>query len=774
MIGGAAVLERLVVKIMGDAAGFDRTMVGVTNTAERASSRMAGAGKAMTLGVTAPLVAMSAGLVKMASDAEETASKFDIVFSKVNNQANAVAKQLDDNYGLSGGEAKRMLSDTGDLLSGFGFAQDEALALSEGVQKLAVDLASFQNLEGGATRASEALTKGLLGEREMMKALGIAILDEDVKARVALNTKNGMVHASMRQAKAVATLQLATEQSKNSIGDYARTQDSFANQQRELTADITDTAVAFGQLLLPSAKRTLAVLRSGVLWVKGLSTAHKELILNIAKVAAVTGPTLLIFGKLAMHMPQLIQGLRVVGSTVHVVMGAIRFAGLAALLPFIKIIAIVAVVAAVIYGLAYLIVGPAGLNAAWTRTKEIAQWAFDGITGFLYNFQENFGIAIDWLRGNWATLVTDIVRLWVHNFGLVIQNIIVVVRIAFRLWAAWQGWFGARMSELITYVFSVEFVTKVVDFVVKSTMLIQKWAGGITTIFTGLAVAAGQILLEIPKAFFSILYQMGQRLGPILLKILTGELPNPAELLAGMAIDIGVAVGQGAIKAKGAFDKYAGPVLDEMKAFGGQMVDDFQEGQQNKDFFATARKIFEEESSGFALPGQGFEFSVAGPNFNFDKPAKQLKAVEDATNMATAGIDNMTADATMAMDNVDLATEPVRQMEKVEDKAGALRKNLEKPMELSVGGIQAVEAYTADAMQRLAEHRATLSRGSAPGVTQGGGLAALGVGGVTSTGIGTTGVGTHEVRVETLLAEIATNTRGTGQTVNITPTNLRT
>jgi len=185
--------------------------------------------------------------VTEASNAEETFSKFGVVFQAVGVQAENAAEKMTKSFGLSSVHAKQLLGDTGDLLSGFGFAGKEALAMSTRVNELAVDLASFTNVEGGAARASRSLTKALLGERESVKELGIAILEKDVLARVALNNAKGMTFASLRQAKAEATLQLAIEQSKNAIGDYARTSDSLANRTKRLSERSQDLRVAIGQ-----------------------------------------------------------------------------------------------------------------------------------------------------------------------------------------------------------------------------------------------------------------------------------------------------------------------------------------------------------------------------------------------------------------------------------------------------------------------------------------------------------------------------------------------
>lgn len=191
-------------------------------------------------------------LVNAASEAEETANKFNVTFSGIAEQANESSRAIASAYGLANDETQKLLSNTGDLLTGFGFSQQAALDLAEETNKLAVDLASFTNVEGGATRASEALTKALLGERESVKTLGIAILEEDVKAKVkALEISGKLTTQSEREKKAIATLAIAYEQSKNAIGDFARSQESYANQSRITASRIRDLQVALGNELLP-------------------------------------------------------------------------------------------------------------------------------------------------------------------------------------------------------------------------------------------------------------------------------------------------------------------------------------------------------------------------------------------------------------------------------------------------------------------------------------------------------------------------------------------
>lgn len=249
--------------------------------------------------VTTATVAMGIAFIKAGSDAEETESKFNTVFSSIQEQANNTADTLAKDFGIASITARQLLGDTGDLLTGFGFTQESALDLSKQVQELAVDLASFTNFSGGAEGASIALTKALLGERESIKSLGISILEEDVQRQIAINTANGMVFETERLAKAYATLQLAQMQSVNAIGDFERTQDSLANRMRIVQARLTDFAADIGKELIPMAKDIVEwfqnwfdanedLIKSAIVaWIQGFVKVAVTLFLVIKRVVGI-------------------------------------------------------------------------------------------------------------------------------------------------------------------------------------------------------------------------------------------------------------------------------------------------------------------------------------------------------------------------------------------------------------------------------------------------------------------------------------------------------
>jgi hypothetical protein len=114
---------------------------------------------------------------------------------------------------------------------------------------LAADLTSFQNFQGGIEGASQAITASLTGETEKMKALGVVIRQGTTEYKNNVKALMETRNLTELQAKATENLRIITVQSKNSIGDYAKTSKQLANQMK-LTGKIwDDLRVGIGKFL---------------------------------------------------------------------------------------------------------------------------------------------------------------------------------------------------------------------------------------------------------------------------------------------------------------------------------------------------------------------------------------------------------------------------------------------------------------------------------------------------------------------------------------------
>jgi len=257
-------------------------------------------GGGLTRALTLPIAAIGGASILAASNFEETEARFLTVFQGIEDAAEASAQGLQDSFGQSARSARELLGRTGDLLVGFGFTRDAALNLSTDVNELAVDLASFNNVQGGAERASQALTSALLGETESLKSLGIVIRQEAVQDRVDLMRATGeLTTETDLQAKAIATYDLIIEQSGNAIGDYERTQDSFANSTRELRAAFEDLRVEIGEKLLPIVTPLVQSTTDAVEAFNDFDPAVQNTAIAVGGLAAVVGPVLFAIGTLS-------------------------------------------------------------------------------------------------------------------------------------------------------------------------------------------------------------------------------------------------------------------------------------------------------------------------------------------------------------------------------------------------------------------------------------------------------------------------------------------
>lgn len=307
----------LILNLQDKASKELRGLSGSIEKMQPAFQKMAVVGTAAIAGITVGI----SKTISLARDFEEETNKFGVVFKDVSQDAEDMAKTLNKSYGLSILESKQLLSSTGDILTGFGFTGEAALDLSSNVNTLAVDLASFTNAQGGAEAVSSALTKALLGERESLKTYGIAIQEADVQAKLLDKGMGDLTGEALRQAKAQVTLEIAMEQSKNAIGDYARSAGSLTQTQIELKKNIEDTAIILGQTFAPILNDVLKRITPVIVQVRDWIEQNPELTKKIVIAAAAVAVLVTAIGGLGLALPAIIAGISALISPFGAILG---------------------------------------------------------------------------------------------------------------------------------------------------------------------------------------------------------------------------------------------------------------------------------------------------------------------------------------------------------------------------------------------------------------------------------------------------------------------
>lgn len=253
----------LSVEFVGDTRDLERAFKRVDRSTGQAESRLskfgAAAGTAFRVGGAAAASAavgtgaLGAKLVDLASDAEETASKFKNVFG---NAATDATKQLDA-FSKATGTSKFALREQAAqlqaLIRPMGLNTKNASEMSVGLTKLATDLASFNN--SSVDEAITALQSGLVGEAEPLRRFGVQLSAARVEAYA---YANGIAKAGSdltAAQKAQASYAIILEDTQLAQGDATETAGSFANQYKRLKANLSDLGTEIGMKLLPFVTR---------------------------------------------------------------------------------------------------------------------------------------------------------------------------------------------------------------------------------------------------------------------------------------------------------------------------------------------------------------------------------------------------------------------------------------------------------------------------------------------------------------------------------------
>jgi hypothetical protein len=256
------------------------------------------------------------------SDLNETLSKNEVVFGKMSGAVEQWGNDAATAFGLSKQQALEAAATFGNLFQSMGIAGLTSAVMSEQIVQLAADLGSFNNV--GTDEALESIRSGLVGEAEPLRRFGVNIneaaiqsealtsglvqgvaVTEDIaaaqvaaeKAQVAYAKavqKHGENSVEARDAllkqqeaeaklgeaikgqvpnlnaaqKAQAVYQLIVKQTALAQGDFSRTSDGAANQQKILTARFSDLRAEIGLQLLPVFSEMLRIGGEIIQWMR--------------------------------------------------------------------------------------------------------------------------------------------------------------------------------------------------------------------------------------------------------------------------------------------------------------------------------------------------------------------------------------------------------------------------------------------------------------------------------------------------------------------------
>lgn len=264
--------ERIVVRLVLDTSGYrqgaSQARSATDSITEGASKTDGALGKLKgTFGGVAKVAAgafaakqvldFAQSSITAASDLEESMNAVNVVFGEGSSIINEFGSTAATQVGLAQSKFNELATNSGALLTNFGFSQKDAAEESINLTKRAADMASVFNTDVGD--ALFAVQAALRGETEPIRRFGVSLDDASIRAKAVELGLAATTSEVDKNAKAQAALALVYDQTSKVQGDFANTSDSLANRQRILAAQFEDAKAKIGQALIPVMTEILSV-----------------------------------------------------------------------------------------------------------------------------------------------------------------------------------------------------------------------------------------------------------------------------------------------------------------------------------------------------------------------------------------------------------------------------------------------------------------------------------------------------------------------------------
>ena len=234
----------------------DSTVDSSGKTIDGMGSKISKFGKMFTaVFATKEIADFGSKCLNAASDVEEMENKFAVVFDGMIDDVDAWASKFSDSIGRNKNEIKTYLADNQNMFVGMGMTREAGAEMSEQLVSLALDLASFNNLN--EADAVEKMSKAIMGETESAKSLG-AVLNDNTRALAmeALGMQGKFADLTEAQ-KMEVNYQAILMQSTDAVGDAERSANSYANQIRSVKAKMEEFVQTLGTYFLPMATKVV-------------------------------------------------------------------------------------------------------------------------------------------------------------------------------------------------------------------------------------------------------------------------------------------------------------------------------------------------------------------------------------------------------------------------------------------------------------------------------------------------------------------------------------
>lgn len=484
------------VEVTADASGvgrdIDRQVTaagGAVSTAGRGVGTKVMAGIGLGIAGAAALVAGPImDSINAASDMAESQSKVNTVFGDASTAITSMADNAVASFGLSKSAALDYAGGLGNMYTQLGMTTDAAAKTSEQALTLAADLGSFHN--ASTPEVLDAYNAALRGEYDSMQKYIPTLNAATVEKKALEMTGKSSAAQLTAEDKAIAAHTYMMENAGAATGDWARTNDSASNQQKQLQAGVENLSSSFGTALLPMFSQLVTFLNDSVMPVlTQLFTFLSENPVVLQIIGAAIGVLTVAF----------------IGLTVAT--WAMNTALLANPITWI-VIGIMALIAAVVL-----------LIMNWDAVVQFVTDVWGGFIGWFTGVMDAF---LGWWNGLWTTVWEFIVSVWegivswvTNAWNTLINFIIFALQAYVSIWVSiWNG-----ILSFITGIWNgiVNFVSGAINAVVNTIRnVITGMKATWDAIWNGVSSTVSNIVSNVRGFISNMLSFIGQIPGNIM------------------------------------------------------------------------------------------------------------------------------------------------------------------------------------------------------------------------------------------------------------------
>ncbi len=199
------------------------------------------------------IIQWGSALMKIGVESEAYQARFEAVFGETADDLDRWAKANVSAFGMAEDSIKGYLANIANLMIPFGYTTDEAAEQAQTVLRLANAWTAYWGGSKTVEEATQAITKGMLGQTRGLIDLGMKLTDEALAAEVAALGLDKLTGVAKDQAEATARLNIIRDRSNVALEVEAELAKGALGEQRKLAGAIDTLKDALGALVVAGA-----------------------------------------------------------------------------------------------------------------------------------------------------------------------------------------------------------------------------------------------------------------------------------------------------------------------------------------------------------------------------------------------------------------------------------------------------------------------------------------------------------------------------------------